>query len=803
METKSENTQLRFSFFVGGIIATVPIRQIELVDFITLIRTDKYEDQIITLRNEKDKNKQHILKSKLDFCIPSGVFTTRDSQIVLKDKMQEASGIMSLDVDEYKGDYKKLKDIIKGDEFTAAIFNSPRSKLKIFVKVPAEIDNDLFWRRWVAACGFFGKRWQCEFDELKDITRACFVSWDEDAYYNKDSKVFEEIADKEVFKEKIKPTNYSILERGVVKGNRNEALLSFGASLMHKNTPPAYIKEMLLVANKKNDPPVSDVELEKIFTNIFKYQEEEEKPAVDAKLPEILLPQEDKTLVTEFIQEVNGLFDDKDLFYRVADNSIIEIIDNSMRAITPSRMISLIESVCTPGIKRWKEKEGGGGYWIFHKKTTSEQVCKVVMASPVFYGKLKRIEKVLSVSIPIFKDGEILFPKKGYNENLKLYLTHDGPEVTEPGMGIDEAKELLSGLFQEFCFKDDNDADKTKSLMGLLTPYLRGLYNDWYSRTPVFVYFANRERAGKDYLATLRILVFEGHAVEEPPLSTGKKDGGSNEELRKKFLSVLMKGKRFLHFSNNKGYINNSVFEQFATAKVYEDRPLGKNDIVAFGNDIELSMSANTGTTMTADLGHRSIVTNLFLGMEDVNKRKFDRPNLHQEIIENRGKIISAFHCLVMNWYRKGMLDGKELFTSFSQWANVCGGIIEAAGYENPLKDISVDEVGMDEETADMKALFEYMWDKYPLENLSKKEIRERIMADEEFSNTIFGWMDLDKRDGQIKFGLMMDKYSGREFENITMERDVSVKRKARQKIRFVCDIKAAKRFEIPEEEVK
>jgi len=776
-----------FSFFKGGIIEKVPKTNIHLKDFIDIVKSNEYKNQIIAIRECKEKDRQSFLKSRLDFCIPSGVFSTRDSQVLLKDKMKEASGILSLDVDNYSGDYNKLKEVIRTDEFVAAVFDSPRNKLKIFVFVPPEMDNDLFWRRWVEACTFFGKRWGCEFDELKDITRACFVSWDSNAHYNGNAKVFEDIADADVFREKIKPVKYDVLTKGVEKDFRNNALFVLGCSLMHKKIEPSYIEVLLKTANKKNRPPLTETELQQIFTNIFKYKKKESEAEKREKvLPEVLLPQENKTLVTDFIEDLGKLLKDTDLFYRVADTAIIEIIDGKMKIVTPTRLISLIEDVCVPGIKRWKSEAEGSGYWLFHKKTASEQVCKIVLTAPNFYNKLKRIEKMLSVPIPILKDGQILFPKKQYNPDLKLYLDVNAPELTKPNMDILEAKEILNGLFKEFCFKDDGEEDKAKAMLGLLTPYLRGLYNDWYSRTPVFVYFANRERAGKDYLATIRILIFEGNATEEPPISTGRKDGGSNDELRKKFLSVLIKGKQFMHFSNNKGYINNSVFEQFATAKVYEDRILGKNDIVAFNNNIELSLSANTGTTMTADLGHRSIVTNLFLGMEDINKRKFDRPNLHQEIMRDRGLILSALYRLVMNWYDKGMPNGSELFTSFPEWAKISCGIIECAGWVNPLKNVKVDEVGVDDETADMSALFEYMHENHADTPKSKKEIREILIGDEDFGSSVFGWLDLEARTGQIKFGYLMDKYSGREFNGIVMKRDTTVKRKSRQKIRFV-----------------
>ncbi len=646
------------------------------------------------------------MKSKLDFCIPSGIFTTRSNEVLLKDKMKEASGILSLDVDDYKGDYTLLKQTIKSDEYTLAVFDSPRKKLKIFVNVPPEIDNDLFWRRWVSACKFFGKRWGCEFDELKDITRACFVSYDPDAYYNPDAKVFTEIADKGVFNEKIKPVTYDALTKGITKGNRNEALFSLGCSLMHKKTPAAYMEVLLKEANKKNNPPMTDYELQQIFKNIFKYKKEVKKE--NTVLPYVQLPQENKVIITTFIKNVAGLLKDTNTFYRTADNAIVELKNNKLVIVTSARMVSLIESVCVPCIqiynKYTKNEE-------MHKKSSNEQTCKILLESPLLHNKLRQIDKILYVPIPILND-KLTFPQKGYNDNLKLYLNENAPELTDLNMDIVKAKKILCDMLKEFCFKEKEDS--VKSLMALLTPYLRGLYNNWNTRTPLFVYFGNRERAGKDYLATIRNLVFEGMAVEEAPVSTGKRDSNGNDELRKKILSGLMEGKQFMHFSNNKGFINNSILEQIITAKVWSDRVLGGNKTATFNNTLELSLSGNIGTTLTGDLSYRSIIINLFLQIEDANKREFQRPNLHQEIENDRGLILSALHSLVRNWYDNGMKKSEVKFASFPEWAGICGGIIESAGFDNPLTKTDDTNINIDREHSDMKQLFEYIFDRKP-----------------------------------------------------------------------------------------
>ena len=57
---------------------------------------------------------------------------------------------------------------------------------------------------------------------------------------------------------------------------------------------------------------------------------------------------------------------------------------------------------------------------------------------------------------------------------------------------------------------------------------MRGLFSSFSVRTPLWIYIANRERAGKDYLAGINGILYEGYALEEPPISMGDKDRGNN-----------------------------------------------------------------------------------------------------------------------------------------------------------------------------------------------------------------------------------------------------------------------------------
>lgn len=515
----------------------------------------------------------------------------------------------------------------------------------------------------------------------------------------------------------------------------------------------------------------------------------EVKELKDGELKQIHLPQEDKVLVSEFAKEVSEPLKDKDIFYRMADKNIVEMRKNELKVVAPTRLINIIENVCVPVIERWNKNH----IQEFHKKTPSEQVCKILLSSDFIIDKLRIIERTLNVPIPILKDGRLTFPKYYYNSDLKLYVNKTGAEISNPDMPLEEAKNLISDIYKEFCVK--NELDFYRGILSLLTPFCRGLYNVWNTRTPLFIFFANMQGAGKDYMAGIRTIVFEGKVIEDPPVSKSGKGGNDDDELRKKALGTLMAGNQFLHFSNNKGIINLAVLEYLITAQNIEDRVLGKNEMVVFENNLEFSLSGNIGTMITPDLMRRSIIINLFWEAETPNEREFVRPDLHEYIKENRSKILSALYSLVRNWYDKGMPKSKALFSAFPEWASVCGGILECAGYKNPMAFKTID-VKLDRELEDMKSLFQFINEVVGEEWLSRSDVRQKVIDDTEWN--IFTYLNLEEMKGQVRFGLLLNKYEGRTLGDITLLTETTQKTKSRQKIMFKKDAET-KRFNLKE----
>ena len=512
-----------------------------------------------------------------------------------------------------------------------------------------------------------------------------------------------------------------------------------------------------------------------------KYEEIGNKKTVE-------LPKSGK-LISEFINELVPTIKEKNiLFYRSDSHQIVNIgkvgsekendkFFTGFIQVTPSSLITLLENYFIPGNFIFKKIEEDF-VKIFKSKSITKELGNTILSSYILKENLKKIDRIFTIPLPIIYKGKLIFPKKGYDERFNSWRIDSSPEITNLEMSLEESKKVINEILEGFCFQSNEDY--TIAVSSLITPLLRGLYPAFNCRTPLNLFLGNRERVGKDYLAGVNGLIYEGVALEEPPLQGNKSN--SDEELRKKIVSAFLSGRKRLHFSNNKGYINNAILEAILTAKTYSDRLLGKNESPIFDNELEFSLSGNMGIGFTPDLANRSRIINLFFDREDANSRIFKKPDLHKWVLDNRELILSAIYGLINNWVKKECPKGSKPFSSFPEWAEICGGVMEAGGYDSPcLQNKGEFNIGGDSEKRDMTELFEICYEKCPESGLTKREIRSLISNEE-----IFSFFDFDKKSDQIKFGNKIIKFEGRILSDIKMNLvDSAVKRKANQKYIF------------------
>jgi hypothetical protein len=422
-------------------------------------------------------------------------------------------------------------------------------------------------------------------------------------------------------------------------------------------------------------------------------------------------------------------------------------------------------------------KDPETGEQVFMPTTASPDVTAATLAAPAFTGQLPVISRVLEVPIPLpLATGGYELPVEGYDPRFQTYL-RPGAQPIQP-MTVDEAMKRLRRIHEGFCLADEQSG--VHALARVITPYVRGIMG-FEHRPPVWHYHANRPRAGKDYCAGLAPLIYEGRYTEDAPLGT------KSEETCKRLVSALRSGRRTMHFANCQGHLDDEYFIGAVTASVIGGRSLGRNgadDDLQLSNEIEFSLSANSGLTFRTDVEPRTRRISLFFAEENPNSRVFPIPDLHGWVLRHRWELISAVATLVHTWLEAGTPNGPTPFSSFKRWGDVVGGIMAYHGLGDPcLPHVDDDGSPADRETAAMAALFKLVYSERPDQWQKKAELYDLIRdsGDDVDALDYFGDLANDKGN-QTRFGQLLRRYTGREFGGITLLSDPA---KQSQRARF------------------
>lgn len=211
---------LKFSFYKAPITNTVPFLDYSIKSAIDAIKSDKYKDVIERLRKSDNKSVQEALKKSLDYFTFSGRFKRR-----VTDALIEHSGIICLDFDGLTK--KKIKELVKQLREVSIVLGFFISPGGFGIKVLVKIQGQKHLESYHSLKAFFNDNFEIEADKgVNDFTRACFVSWDPDAYLNEDSELWIvpegftiEEEKKKTEKEKAKPKRTPASKRHEIANN--------------------------------------------------------------------------------------------------------------------------------------------------------------------------------------------------------------------------------------------------------------------------------------------------------------------------------------------------------------------------------------------------------------------------------------------------------------------------------------------------------------------------------------------------------------------------------------------------------
>jgi len=234
--------------------------------------------------------------------------------------------------------------------------------------------------------------------------------------------------------------------------------------------------------------------------------------------------------------------------------------------------------------------------------------------------------------------------------------------------------DLLGG----FPFADEASFAHAMALM--LQNFVRPLIS---GPTPLYLIEAATRGTGKDLLAETLAKV-TGQSLS--PMTWPSNE----EECRKKIISSLRPGPRFVWISNLEGFIQSDMLCTALTSTQVQDRLLGVSDNIIVPNNAVWMATANNAN-LHEDLVTRSVQIRLDAKMEHPEERKnFKIPNPPKHVENKRAKHVEAALTLIRYWIDQGAPKYKGPQVSrFGSWTEIMGGILECIGVPGFLENRS------------------------------------------------------------------------------------------------------------------
>jgi predicted P-loop ATPase len=152
-------------------------------DIIKLILSNN-KTIIEKIRSVQDKRERNRLKNNLPGFAASGTFSKRKADCLIKH-----SGLIQIDIDDVNN-VENIKAHLVADKFTFLCFTSPSGNgIKLLVKIEAKAESHL--QSFQELELYYKSIYGITIDpSTKDLSRLCFLSYDPNLYYNKDSALF-------------------------------------------------------------------------------------------------------------------------------------------------------------------------------------------------------------------------------------------------------------------------------------------------------------------------------------------------------------------------------------------------------------------------------------------------------------------------------------------------------------------------------------------------------------------------------------------------------------------------------------
>ena len=250
------------------------VRYQNFENILLAIKEGKFKSEITEIRNslkENNKNKSDRLKNSLSGFTVSAIFDEKRR----KERVIKYYGVMVLDIDDLKDEeeVERIKKEVEKIEYTKMVFVSPSGLgLKIIVETN-NTDVERHTEVYKELVNYYGNQLNVKFDsQTCDVSRLCFFSYDETAYYNCESKIFISKKEKKMMENKVvsnggeynkvikRIIEFTKRKQRYVKGNRNRFVYLLVKNSKLGGVPEEIIREFCINNYVEEDFPVEEIE---------------------------------------------------------------------------------------------------------------------------------------------------------------------------------------------------------------------------------------------------------------------------------------------------------------------------------------------------------------------------------------------------------------------------------------------------------------------------------------------------------------------------------------------------------------
>lgn len=281
-------------------------------------------------------------------------------------------------------------------------------------------------------------------------------------------------------------------------------------------------------------------------------------------------------------------------------------------------------------------------------------------------GKSSKIPPLLGVARqPFLRDDGSLVTANGYDElsciygafNPSEYQIKSAPSHEDAQLALSCLRELLSEV--PFASPEDESAALSALLTAAIRPSL--------PLAPGFHAVAHSIGSGKSFL--MKIISTFATSQHVPGIAFPSE----KDEMNKTLVALLMKSPAVINFDDlNVDIYPSESLKMALTEEYLASRILGYSKEVTCSTKTLFLFSGNNVFPIR-DMARRVISIHLDPQCETPATRVFKKPNLEQELRQNRGRLVSAAITIIQAWKTAGqpITDVKPI-ASFTAWSMLC-----------------------------------------------------------------------------------------------------------------------------------